>query len=335
MGAIGVLGILPFAIYRFARGDLLAGVIETGIMLGISAASIYAWRSGRTRVAAWLITIVTLTGCVAIAIVLGRPGLLWMYAAVLAAFLMLRHSEAALMSLAALGAVVLHGGAFASTFELSMFLVTSLVVALFAFIFAYRAEQMRGQLQSLATRDALTGASNRRAMEEEIPLAIETARRTQRPCGLALIDLDHFKRINDRHGHAAGDKCLVEFVRLLRTATRKGDRLFRYGGEEFVLLLPGADAAALQMILDSLRVRIRETLLCAGEAITSSMGAAELGPDELPGSWLHRADVALYQAKNNGRDCVVVAGSASAQAVQPAASECSGLSKDSRSRVNG
>jgi diguanylate cyclase len=309
MGTVGVLGILPFAIYRFARGQLLAGFIETGIMLSIATASVYAWRSGKTRVAAWLITIVTLSGCVAIAMILGRPGLLWMYAAMLANFLMLRHSEAALTSLAALAAVAVHGGAFSSTFEMAMFLVTALVVVLFAFIFAYRAEQMRGQLQLLAARDPLTGAANRRSMEEEIPLAIEAARRHGTPCGLALIDLDHFKRINDRHGHAAGDQCLVEFVKLLRTATRKGDRLFRYGGEEFLLLLPGADAAALQVVLGNLRLRIRDGLRCSGEAITASMGGAEWERDETPESWLHRADVALYEAKHSGRDRVIVAAS--------------------------
>lgn len=321
MGTVGVLGILPFAVYRFVRGDLLAGFIETAIMLCIAAVSVYAWRSGKTRVAAWLITIVTLSGCIAIAMILGRPGLLWMYGAMLAAFLLLRHSEAALMSVTALAAVALHGGAFASTLEIAMFLVTSLVVVLFAFIFAFRAEQLRGQLLLLAVRDPLTGAANRRSMEEEIPLAIEAARRHGTPCGLALIDLDHFKRINDRYGHAAGDQCLVEFVQLLRSATRKGDRLFRYGGEEFLLLLPGADAAALQVVLGNLRLTIREGLRCRDEMITASMGGAEWERDETPESWLQRADVALYEAKHGGRDRVIVAASPLAARDERAADE--------------
>lgn len=319
MGAIGVLGILPFAIYRFAHGNLLAGFIETAIMLSISASSIFAWRTGKTRVAAWFTTIFTMTGCVVVALILGRPGLLWMYAAVLAAFLMLRHREAALVSVASLAAVAIHGGPFDSIFETAIFLVTSLVVALFAFIFAYRAEQLRGQLQTLATRDPLTGAANRRSMEEEMLLAIETARRDRRPCGLAIIDLDHFKRINDRHGHAAGDQCLIKFVGLLKAATRKADRLFRYGGEEFVLLVPGADASALRVILDNLRLNLGDSLRCSGEVITSSMGAAELGRDELPEAWLQRADTALYRAKNSGRDCIVVADAPSETTVEPLA----------------
>lgn len=309
MGAIAVLGILPFAIYRFANGDLLAGIIDTGILVSIAGMAGYAWLSGKTRAAAWLITILTTAGCIAIAMVAGRPGLYWMYAAILAAFLLLRHTEAALLSAAALGAVTLHGDAFESAFEMAIFLVSSMVVALFAFIFAYRAEHMRGQLLMLATRDPLTGAANRRSMEEEMLLAIETARRDLRPCGLAILDLDHFKQINDRHGHAAGDQCLIEFANLLKSSTRKADRLFRYGGEEFVLLLPGADAAALRVILGNLRAKIGDGLRCSGEAVTCSMGAAELGADELPEAWLHRADLALYQAKHSGRDCVVVADS--------------------------
>jgi len=228
-----------------------------------------------------------------------------------------------LMSVLSLAVVVIHGGPFDSTFEKALFLVTSIVVVLFAFIFAYRAEQLRGQLQTLATRDPLTGAANRRSMEEEMLLAVETARRDRRPCGLAIIDLDHFKRINDRHGHAAGDRCLIEFVSLLKTVTRKADRLFRYGGEEFVLLLPGADAAALQVILGKLRLKLGDSLRCSGEVITSSMGAAELGRDELPESWLQRADIALYQAKNCGRDCVVVADSPLESTAEPIADEVS------------
>lgn len=310
MGACATLGILPFAIYRFAIGNPLAGLVDSAVMLSIVGSAAYAWRTGNTRAAAWFNVVLTTTGCVAAIMLLGRPGLMWMYVGVLANFLLLRHGEAVLVTAVALAAVAIHGGAFESALAMAMFLVTVSVVALFAFIFAYRAEQLRGQLQLLASRDPLTGAGNRRCMDEELQLAIETARRERRPCGLAILDLDNFKLVNDRFGHAVGDQVLVDFAHQIRSATRQVDRLFRYGGEEFVLLLPGADTAALHVILTNLRSTLGASLRARGEVVTASIGAATLHPDEQAQAWLERADAALYRAKHEGRNRTVVADAA-------------------------
>lgn len=307
LGACGAVGVLPFAIYRFATGNVLAGLIDTAVIVSIVGSALYAWLTGRTRMAAWLNVVLTMSGCLAIAMLFGRPGLYWMYAGVLSTFLLLRHREAALVTAVALAALVIQGRAFGSVVDMATFLVSTAVVGLFAFIFAYRAEELRDQLQVLASRDALTGAGNRRCMEEELPLAIAMAHRERRPCGLAILDLDHFKQINDRYGHAIGDQVLVDFVRLVRAATRKVDRLFRYGGEEFVLLLPGADTAGLHVILQNLHAHLSQSLQLRGEVITTSIGAATLHPDEPWEAWLDRADAALYQAKHGGRNRTVVA----------------------------
>lgn len=308
LGACGAVGVLPFAIYRFASGNVLAGLIDSAIIASIVGSAVYAWVSGRTRVAAWFNVVMAMIGCLAIAMLFGRPGLYWMYAGVLGTFLVLRHREAAIVTAVALATLAtLPGRAFESRVDMATFLVSASVVGLFAFIFAYRAEQLRSQLQVLASRDPLTGAGNRRCMEEELPLAIAMARRERRPCGLAILDLDHFKQINDRYGHAIGDQVLIDFVRLVRAATRKVDRLFRYGGEEFVLLLPGADTAGLQVILQNLQVHLAQSLQLRGEGITTSIGAATLRPDEPWEAWLDRADSALYRAKHGGRNRTVVA----------------------------
>lgn len=306
-GACATFGIFPFAIYRFVSGNLLAGLIDSAIVLSIIGAMVHAWRSGRTRATAWFIVVATTIGCMAIAILLGLPGLFWMYAVVLTNFLLLRYAEAALVTGVALTGLAIQGGAFTSILELVMFAVTLSLVAVFAFIFAYRFELQRRQLQALASHDPLTGAANRRSMEEELEVAIEMSRRERRPCGLAILDLDHFKRVNDRHGHAAGDQVLIDFVRLVKTATRKVDRLFRYGGEEFVLLLPGADGAALATIIEILRLHISESLQSRRDVVTVSIGAAVLHPGEQWEAWLGRADAALYRAKHDGRNRSVVA----------------------------
>lgn len=316
LGACAAFGIFPFAIYRFVSGQPLAGLVDSAIVLSIVGAVVHAWRSGRTGGAAWFIVATATLGCLAIAILLGLPGLFWMYVLVLANFMLIRPGPAALVTGLAMAVVAVHGKAFDSTFdstfEMLSFLISASVVALFAAIFSWRTEQQRCQLQRLASHDPLTGVGNRRSMEEELPLAVETSRRERRPCGLAILDLDHFKRINDRHGHAEGDRVLVDFVRLIRAATRKVDRLFRYGGEEFVLLLPGADSAVLHPLVENLRLRIDASLQSRGEMVTVSIGAAALQPDEPWEAWLARADAALYRAKRDGRNRSVVAGESDA-----------------------
>ncbi|MBW3550859.1 MAG: GGDEF domain-containing protein, partial [Proteobacteria bacterium] len=118
--------------------------------------------------------------------------------------------------------------------------------------------------------------------------------------------LDHFKAINDGFGHEAGDAVLVQFSDLVRSSTRKGDRFFRLGGEEFALLLPGADIDALRDITEHLRASVERAVRCDDRPVTISIGATPLAAGESASSWLSRADSAMYLAKGEGRNRVVV-----------------------------
>jgi diguanylate cyclase len=305
-GACAVLGIGPFAIYRFATGNLLAGTLDLTIVALICLAVAHVWRGGRRDRAALVLAIINTVGCLASAMVLGPPGLFWMYPALLGNFLLLSRGKAVGVTAVAFVFLAVQGKAYDSTSQLAMFLVTATVSGLVAFVFASRTERQRITLETLATLDSLTGVQNRRAMERELSIAVEEHRRARMPFGLAMLDLDHFKRINDEHGHEAGDEVLVAFAELLRRCTRQGDRCFRFGGEEFVLLMPAADVQALRTIDQQLRSRVQEELRCRGAAVTVSIGAAALRPQEDWQAWLARADAALYQAKNTGRNRTVV-----------------------------
>jgi diguanylate cyclase (GGDEF)-like protein len=197
-----------------------------------------------------------------------------------------------------------------------MFLVSATVSGLIAFVFASRTERQRNELETLATLDALTGMPNRRAMESELQVAVEQFRRAGAEVGLAMLDLDHFKSVNDLHGHEAGDDVLVEFAHLVRASIRKADRCFRFGGEEFVLLMPATGASGLQAIDESLRERVAAELRCRGECVTVSIGAASLHPGEDWQAWLARADAALYRAKAEGRNRTVIDDSAPAPSIR-------------------
>jgi diguanylate cyclase (GGDEF)-like protein len=305
-GACAVVGILPFAFYRFATGNPAAGLLDVAIVAAICTAVWRTWQvADRSRPKAFL-ALVNIAGCLASANLLGPPGLFWMYPALLGNFLLLRPSMAVAATTFALTFLAVQGRAWDSLGQLAMFLVSASVSALVAYVFAARNDSQRVALEALATMDSLTGLPNRRAMVRELEVAVQQHRRDGIGFGLAMLDLDHFKAVNDLHGHEAGDGVLVEFARLVNRSVRKGDRCFRFGGEEFVLLMPASGVADLRAIDASLRRRVAEELRCREQCVTVSIGAAALRPDEDWQAWLGRADAALYRAKTAGRDRTLI-----------------------------
>ena len=179
-------------------------------------------------------------------------------------------------------------------------------------------------MEHLATIDPLTGVRNRRSIDQELAWAIANADRSGGIHSIALLDIDHFKQINDRYGHGVGDSVLVEMVALIQQHTRRTDRLFRYGGEEFVLLLPGTGGEGLKKVLNNLQQVLRRYLTHPGGTVTASFGVAQLIAGENVDNWLSRADAALYQAKESGRDCIIYAQSDGAHTDKAASqAECS------------
>ena len=168
-------------------------------------------------------------------------------------------------------------------------------------------EELVGQgarLEALLREDALTGLSNRRAILTQLAGMVSAARRHGHPLSIAILDLDHFKRVNDTHGHKTGDDVLVATTRAMAAHLRAEDQLGRLGGEEFLVLLPDTDAAAARHVAEKLRA---EVAAAPGVVpVTVSIGVA--GWDgEAPEDLLHRADEALYAAKEAGRDRVLAA----------------------------
>ena len=160
------------------------------------------------------------------------------------------------------------------------------------------------ELRLLATRDPLTSCLNRRSFFTQFETAWKVAQTHKTPLACAMVDLDHFKAINDTHGHAAGDQVLQQVAALLRTWAREQDLVCRYGGEEFCILMPGTHLEQALELMDDLRQRIATTR-CANLDITASLGASaiELGAHD-PRQLLDQADKALYLSKRNGRNRV-------------------------------
>ncbi|MDC0661154.1 GGDEF domain-containing protein [Marinobacter sp. SS21] len=314
LGACAVVGITPFAVYRFCQGALLAGLVDTSILAGICLTVVYAWRTGDTQRSGFVLALVACAGAVAVATLMGETGLFWLFPALITSFFLTSASVAVGINLLGLAVLMLHGAAFVSLEQMWSFATTAVVVSCCAYVFALRNDNQRQRLEQLASLDPLTGVKNRRAMDQELKAAVSARARNGVSSALVLMDLDHFKRINDEFGHSAGDDVLVEFVGLLQANTRCSDQLFRYGGEEFVLLLPGVDGEGLPAVMDNLQRCLRRSLKSPGGPVTVSYGIALLQAHDDASRWLDRADEALYQAKADGRDRMVCA-PATAQAL--------------------
>jgi diguanylate cyclase (GGDEF)-like protein/PAS domain S-box-containing protein len=169
---------------------------------------------------------------------------------------------------------------------------------------------LREELERMARTDALTGIYNRRHFYELVDTEVQRCRRYKRPLAVMMIDLDFFKQVNDSYGHLAGDICLVSFVNFVSEALRTTDIFARFGGEEFIIALPDTSLDAATNLAERLRERISELDVVFNEqtiSISVSVGLSEWGNnEETLQETISRADMALYQAKKNGRNRVEV-----------------------------
>jgi diguanylate cyclase (GGDEF)-like protein/hemerythrin-like metal-binding protein len=162
------------------------------------------------------------------------------------------------------------------------------------------------ELEKLSSTDRLTGAWNRAHFDKTIIIEASRSVRYRQPVTLILLDIDHFKLVNDIHGHAVGDEVLRELAKVVRANIRTSDMLFRWGGEEFVVLAPSTNYRAATKLAETLRTTIEQHKIDAAGSITISLGVAEHISGESETAWFGRTDLALYAAKNNGRNRVEV-----------------------------
>lgn len=165
------------------------------------------------------------------------------------------------------------------------------------------------KLTKLSITDALTGALNRRQFDVQMEHELQRSQRFGKTFSLVMFDIDHFKQFNDYYGHQAGDQVLINICQFVKTEIRKTDRLYRYGGEEFTLILPETDLRNASFLTEKLRKQIAQNNVeYQGNnlpRITASFGVASYSQQiQEPAHLIHAADKALYHAKNSGRNCV-------------------------------
>jgi diguanylate cyclase (GGDEF)-like protein len=195
--------------------------------------------------------------------------------------------------------------------NLASMVTTLSVLAVICGLVLLMTARMNEALLQLTIRDPLTGVFNRRGLDDAMATVLSFAKRVGRPVSVLACDIDHFKRVNDTHGHALGDEVLREFAQLLADSFHQGELVGRLGGEEFVVVLPGADAAGALREAERLLALVAAHRFAVGEGaftLTASIGVATAPASQA--AWaelIARADEALYEAKSQGRNRCVVA----------------------------
>ena len=192
---------------------------------------------------------------------------------------------------------------------LTVYAVPHLIVlfSLSAYVI-HRWHQREDEIKRLAIIDELTGVANRRWIMDELERELERSQRTGHPLSVIMLDLDYFKRFNDYYGHQAGDEALQSVAGILQSSLRTPDRVGRYGGEEFLLLLPDTEIAQASEVAERCRQRLAETRVLTAPQdpvhITASLGVSSTRGEHSLEELVHQADQALYRAKNGGRNRV-------------------------------
>lgn len=305
LSTMAVLTLSPFTLINLYAGNL-------GLTLAIAltqaalVVNVRALKHGRRVVVPFeVLSLVIVSAVVFAGFVLGLRGVFWAYPGLfILHFIVARTLARALSLLLAVvcpALLVYHGVSdlalrVAATMLLTLWMINVVLGVI---------DELQSALVAQANTDPLTGAFNRRHFDQRVR-GLAAASDEPRNALLAF-DIDRFKAINDRHGHDVGDEVLCRTVALVHQRMRSGDLLFRTGGEEFVLLLPGADRDAALKVAEALRERIAGTELLRGETVTVSVGVSMQQPGQDPAAWIKRGDQALYEAKRSGRNRVVLA----------------------------
>lgn len=302
------LGVAPFCVIRYLNGEIANALVDLGIVvIALSSAIFTYWRGQATQFISNITATLYSAGAVTVAHLNEPLFVFWLFPALLANFFLLSAKAALIANLLSIAAILPIALQLKNPTETFAMLLSLLMCGSMAYVFALLTHRQQQLLQDYANQDALTLLGNRRAMDEEMRLSIQDCARNQIPATLIVLDLDFFKMVNDKFGHNVGDGVLVELANLLTRRVRKTDRIFRFGGEEFVVLARNTLLADAMQIAEQLRVQIEIELNDPDGALTASFGCAQLRADESLEDWFVRADKAVYQAKQQGRNCVVAA----------------------------
>lgn len=293
---------VPSLVYNLFKGNLAIAAALAGMSLSFGITLWNIQKEGVTSRNTLLLSGTLTVVISALIFLVGGPALLWLYPLAVANYVILPARRALLLNLLAVALAVpasLSDSSIAIRFFPSM-----LLVILFLHIFSLQLKAHSQLTNQLITQDKLTSTGNRRALDELLERIQNRPQGQSTQIAMLMLDLDRFKAINDTFGHPEGDKVLQALSSLIAGRLRRGDHLFRFGGEEFVVVLEGASMDGAMRAAEDFRQRVADAHLGPNGDLTVSIGVAMLGPGEFIDVWITRADAALYEAKRQGRNRV-------------------------------
>ncbi len=301
-----ILILTPFCVNNFLQGRTLLGA---GSMLIVIIVSINAWLIRQKRYH-HQITLFSLIPVVIFFLVIairkqGIIGVLWCYPSVISFYMMLPERKAWLANIALLIKAIPIAWYIVDTPLAARMIATLMAVSIFSAIFTHVIAQQQSELHETAITDQLTGLLNRALLQSNLEQSIQYNNRSGEPMTILILDLDHFKDVNDTYGHDTGDIALKRFAEVLKERFRGTDKVFRLGGEEFLVLLYATNSVQSANIAEELRNEVSTLKLIPNKSITVSIGVAGLRPSESWTTWMKRCDENLYRAKAEGRNRVV------------------------------
>jgi diguanylate cyclase (GGDEF)-like protein len=299
--------ILPFGMYHLSHQHVGVGV---GAVITSLSLYLVAWLCHRKTYKTiytfiWLTPFTTLFVAYLTNFV-GITGTYWCYSTLILYYFMMSERQAwASNIIFALVNVPVVWNLF-ETHEATRFSVTFTLVSAYSAIFLHIVARQYSELQNMAITDKLTHLYNRTLLKDSLEQAIHQANRANTPFTIIIMDVDHFKRINDELGHEIGDNVLAQLGVFLKDFLRDSDKIFRIGGEEFLVLLYNTDETNGADIAEKIRKGIESLSLIPERSVTVSIGVAGLSLDRDWKQWMKTCDMNLYEAKNRGRNRVVV-----------------------------
>lgn len=305
LSVLSALIISPFVYLRYIDGDFVVALVDAFIIFILLLFFIFVYKTRKVEKAKLLLAIFLALAITAVVIIRGMSHLYWLYPAIIAFYYILPERSAGLICLAAISVISLQIYPLLNLIDFFTIVMSLMLTSLFSYMIFSNYRKSNEKLELLATIDPLTLSGNRRALDRQLADVITAQNRQQSTMCLLLFDLDLFKQINDQYGHAIGDQVLVEVVALVSKHTRVLDSLFRYGGEEFIIVPLKLKLTDAVVVAEKLRCLVEQHMFINEISLTISVGVAEYVAGESAESWISRADTALYRAKNSGRNQVI------------------------------
>ena len=300
------LFVLPFSIFRLTSGDTLIGIIDLMVSLTSVFIFLQIWWLKTTNRLNTLIVIFTMFSILSVIYLKGSEVIYWTYPAIVVTYFLLKSHIALVFNSFFVIAVVGIASLFQGFPPIGVY-PSILLVAIVGFIYSLRSERQNYSLKQLASVDVLTRVKNRRSFDEKIEEILAENQRDPKSICLLILDLDLFKEVNDSHGHKQGDKVLIDFAQTVKTALRSTDYVYRFGGEEFVIIANNSSLQSTGIFAEAIRQRVQNKKSLAKFSVTVSIGISEIKSNDDADSWFRRADLALYKSKSDGRNKVYLA----------------------------